>query len=61
LVPRLTTASKDAVHMGREAIRLVLSRLHDPALPRQIVTFPTRFVIRESTGPAPCAPQGKAT
>lgn len=60
LVPRLTTASKDAVHMGREAIRLVLSRLHDPALPRQIVTFPTRFVIRESTGRAPGVQPGAA-
>lgn len=49
-VPRLTTASKDAVLMGKEAMRLVLARLQNPAQPPQIVALPTRFIIRESTG-----------
>lgn len=53
LVPRLTTASKDAVRMGREAVRLALSRLQAPSQPRQIVEVQSRFVVRESTGPAP--------
>lgn len=53
LVPRLTTASKDAVRMGREAVRLALSRLQEPSQPRQIVEVPAQFVVRESTGPAP--------
>ena len=52
LVPRLTTAAKDAVRLGREAMRLVLGRLRDPALPPQIVHIPARFIIRESTAPA---------
>jgi LacI family transcriptional regulator len=55
LVPRLTTASKDAVRLGREAMRLVLGRLREPDMPRQIVTVPARFIIRESTAPAPAA------
>ncbi len=53
LTPRLTTAAKDAVHLGREAVRLALQRIQNPALPRQIVNVPTQFVVRESTGPAP--------
>jgi len=53
LVPRLTTASKDAVRLGREAVKLLLERLRDSSRPRQIITLPTRFIIRESTGPAP--------
>lgn len=53
LVPRLTTASKDAVRLGREAVRLALRRLQDPTLPRQVVAIPTNFIIRESTAPAP--------
>lgn len=53
LVPRLTTATKDAVRVGREAARLVLARLQDPARPRQVVQAPSRLVIRESTAPPP--------
>ncbi len=51
LVPRLTTASKDAVRLGREAVRLALLRLQEPALPRQVVAIPTKFIVRESTAP----------
>jgi DNA-binding LacI/PurR family transcriptional regulator len=51
LTPRLTTASKDAVRLGREAVRLALQRIQHPALPRQVVNVPTQFVVRESTGP----------
>lgn len=53
LVPRLTTASKDAVRMGREAIHLALSRIEDPSQPSRVVQIPSIFIIRESTGPAP--------
>lgn len=56
LIPRLTTASRDAVRMGREAARLVLARLQNPDGPRQIVEIPSELVIRESTGPAPPPP-----
>ncbi len=53
LVPRLTTVSKDAVRLGREAVRLVLERIQDPSRPHQRIDIPARFIIRESTGPAP--------
>lgn len=53
LVPRLTTVSKDAVRLGREAVRLVLERIQDHSRPRQRIDIPARFIIRESTGPAP--------
>lgn len=53
LTPRLTTASKDAVRLGREAVKLLLERLRDSGRPRQVVSLPTKFIIRESTGPAP--------
>lgn len=58
LVPRLTTASKDAVRLGREAVRLVLGRIENPGRPRQIVAIPAQFVIRDSTGPAPGVDSG---
>jgi LacI family transcriptional regulator len=53
LVPRLTTVSKDAARLGREAVRLVLERIQDPGRPRQRIDVPAQFIIRESTGPAP--------
>lgn len=53
LVPRLTTASKDAVWMGREAVRLALGRIQAPNRPQQTVRIASQFVIRESTGPTP--------
>jgi DNA-binding LacI/PurR family transcriptional regulator len=53
LVPRLTTVSKDAARLGREAVKLVLERIRDPSRPRQRVDVPAQFIIRESTGPAP--------
>jgi LacI family transcriptional regulator len=53
LQPRLTTASKDTIRLGREAVKLLLARLRDPDQPHQKITVPTRLIIRESTGPAP--------
>jgi LacI family transcriptional regulator len=53
LMPRLTTASKDAARLGQEAARLLLARLSDPDRPRQEISIPSRLIIRESTGPAP--------
>lgn len=53
LVPRLTTASKDAVRLGREAVILMLERIQNPNRPPQIINIPARFIIRESTGPKP--------
>ncbi len=53
LAPRLTTSSKDMVRVGREAVRLLLARVKDPDRPHQRVDIQARFIIRESTGPAP--------
>jgi LacI family transcriptional regulator len=55
LVPRLTTASKEPVLMGSEAVRLVFKRIQNPNQPRQEVKNPTRLIIRESTGYAPAS------
>ena len=53
LVPRLTTVTKDALTLGRKAFEILLARIQDPNLPRQLIHGPARFIIRESTGPAP--------
>lgn len=53
LIPRLSTASKDGVKIGREATRLLLARLQDPSRPPQQVRLPARLIFRESTGKAP--------
>lgn len=53
LVPRLSTASKDGIKMGREATRLLLERFEDPDLPLREIRLPARLIFRESTGPAP--------
>ncbi len=53
LTPRLTTSSKDMVRVGREAAKLLLARIQDPDRPQQRVAIQARFIIRESTGPAP--------
>jgi LacI family transcriptional regulator len=53
LIPRLTTSSKDMVRVGREAVRLLLARIRNPDRPPQRVEVQARFIVRESTGPAP--------
>ena len=53
LVPRLTTVTKDALNSGRKAFEILLARIQDPDLPRQLIHSPARLIIRESTGPAP--------
>lgn len=53
LTPRLTTSSKDMVCVGREAVKMLLARIQNPDLPHQRVEVQARFIVRESTGPAP--------
>jgi LacI family transcriptional regulator len=53
LTPRLTTSSKNMVKVGREVVKLLLVRIQDPDRPHQKVDIQARFIIRESTGPAP--------
>jgi DNA-binding LacI/PurR family transcriptional regulator len=53
LVPRLTTVTKDALTLGRKAFEVLLARIQTPDLPRQLIRNPAKFIIRESSGPAP--------
>jgi len=53
LVPRLTTVTKDAYKLGIQAFQMLLARMQNPDLPRQLIQYPPRLIIRESTGPAP--------
>ncbi len=55
LVPRLTTVSKDAYNLGKQAFELLLARMQNPNLPRQVKHGTAKLIIRESTGPAPKA------
>jgi LacI family transcriptional regulator len=53
LVPRLTTASKDIVSLGSQAVKLLLARIQEPDRPYQLEQLSARLIIRESTGPSP--------
>ena len=53
LIPRLTTVTKDAYMLGKQAFELLLARVQNPDLPRQIIHHMPRLIIRESTGQAP--------
>ena len=53
LVPRLTTVTKNSFAGGQKAFELLLARILNPDLPRQIVYETPRLIVRESTGPAP--------
>ena len=53
LIPRLTTVTKDAYMLGTHAFELLLTRVQNPDLPRQIIHHMPRLIIRESTGQAP--------
>ncbi len=51
ILPRLTTVSGKAEESGREAVRLLLRRIAQPDLPRQVTAAGVQLIIRESTGP----------
>ena len=53
LIPRLTTVTKDAYTLGLQAFEMLLARIQNPDLPRQVIQHPARLIIRESTGQAP--------
>jgi LacI family transcriptional regulator len=54
--PPLTTVEQPIQQMGREAVRLLLELIEDPARPATRVVLPTRLVVRRSSGPAGEAP-----
>jgi LacI family transcriptional regulator len=51
ITPRLTTVSGLAEQSGRDAVQLLLARLAEPDLPRQVTSTRVELVVRESTGP----------
>ena len=53
LVPRLTTVTKDAYTAGKTAFEMLMARILNPDLPRQLTHLPAKLIVRESTGPAP--------
>lgn len=52
-LPRLTTVSGKAEESGREAVRLLLRRIEQPDLPKQVTRAEVQLIVRESTGPVP--------
>lgn len=48
--PRLTVIAQPFTEIGREAVRLLLRRMADPAAEARNVRLPARFVHRESCG-----------
>ena len=48
---RLTTVRRATEQMGRQAIRLLVERMHDPAGERRHVVLPTSLVAGDTTGP----------
>jgi LacI family transcriptional regulator len=53
LLPRLTTVTKDARAAGTRAFEVLLARIKNHDLPRQLVRIQARLILRESTGLAP--------
>lgn len=47
--PPLTTIAQPLYEMGAYAMRAILDRIHDPALPGTSTTFATPLVVRRST------------
>lgn len=52
-VPRLTTIATEPEQSGRDAVRVLLRRLHEPERPQEVVHCRWELLIRESTGRAP--------
>jgi DNA-binding LacI/PurR family transcriptional regulator len=53
MVPPLTTVDCQGLDMGKEAARLTIERLANPAKPPEHLTTRATLVVRDSTGPAP--------
>jgi LacI family transcriptional regulator len=53
MTPPLTTVKIDQPALGLAAGELLLNRIADPAMPRQVKTVPAELVVRETSGPAP--------
>ena len=47
----LTTASRDTVALGQQAVAAAVRRIEESGLPPQRIAVEPRLVIRSSTGP----------
>ncbi|MDD3818273.1 MAG: LacI family DNA-binding transcriptional regulator [Actinomycetota bacterium] len=47
--PELTTIELERYEIGKTAMEMLLNRIKDEKLPRQICTFKTKLIVREST------------
>jgi LacI family transcriptional regulator len=57
--PRLTTMAQPCREMGSSAVRLLLSRLNEPAQAPRSIRLAADFVHRDSCG-CPAGPRGRA-
>lgn len=48
--PALTTVRQPMRELGERAVEMLLSRIENPAMARQVVTLPTAVVVRRSCG-----------
>ena len=53
LDPPVASVRQDSVEMGRVAMKLLIRRMHDPQVQMEQHVLPTKWVSRESVGPAP--------
>jgi len=51
--PRLTTIKQPYLEMGKEAARMLITRIEKKVPKQQSKIFPAKLIVRESTGPAP--------
>ncbi len=54
--PGLTTIAQPLYEMGTQAMLAILNRIKDRNLPEEVVEFPTRLVVRDSTAVFPFPP-----
>jgi LacI family transcriptional regulator len=52
-VPPLTTVRIDQPLVGAASARILLQRIKDGSMPRQVVNIPAELIVRATTGPAP--------
>jgi LacI family transcriptional regulator len=57
-LPFLTAVVQPAAEIGRQAARMLLERLADPAAPPRALILPTELVVRRSCGCGAGAPFG---